>query len=215
MKTRTNEEWLRDLRAQGPEQATAIADLRGYLLRAAFFSLYRMRSQIEHLDRTAVEQLAEDTAQESVLSILKHLDEFRSESKFTTWAYKFAINFALVAARREHWKNVSLDELMDEELPTRLDQPDPGASPDRAALQSEAWTVIREVIETSLTERQRLALQAIVFDEVPLDEVARRWNTNRNATYKLLHDARAKLKAELQARGFRTTELLDLFAGEG
>ncbi len=215
MKTRTNDEWLRELQARGPEQSAAIDDLRAFLLRAAYYALYRNRSQLARLDRSTLEQLAEDTAQEAVLAVLKHLAEFRSESKFTTWAYKFAINLALVAARREHWRNVSLDDLIDRPLPPTLDYARSGADPDRAARQSEAWTVIRGVIENTLTERQRQALEAIVFDDIPLDEVAERWNSNRNATYKLLHDARRKLKAELESRGFQVGDLLDLFSSQG
>lgn len=215
MKTRTNEEWLRELQTRGPEQSGAIDDLRAFLLRAALYALYRNRGQVARVDRSTLEQLAEDTAQEAVLAVLKHLADFRSESKFTTWAYKFAINLALVAARREHWKNVSLDDLIDRPLPPSLDGAGSGADPDRAARQGEAWRVIREVIENTLTERQRQALEAIVFEDVPLDEVARRWDSNRNATYKLLHDARRKLKTELEARGFQVDDVLDLFSSPG
>lgn len=210
MKTRTNIEWLYDLRARGPEQSTALSDLRSYLLRAALYSLYRSRSNAPHLDRAALEQLAEDVAQEALLAIIKHLEEFRSESKFTTWAYKFAVNFALVAVRREHWKNVSLDEMLEGALPETLEE-SPAANPDRVAQQSEAWRAIRQVIETKLTERQREAIEAIAFEDVPLDEVASRWGSNRNATYKLLHDARRKLKTELEALGFDLPDLLELF----
>ncbi len=215
MKPRSNDEWLLELRTPGQAQNTAIADLRAFLLRAALYSLYRSRSNLAHLDRLAIEQLAEDTAQEALLAVLNHLDAFRSESKFTTWAYKFAINFALVAARRERWKNVSLDALLDHALPETLRDEDTSAAPERAAEQTEAWTVIRETIDQKLTARQRQALQAIVFAEVPLDEVAGRLGLNRNATYKLLHDARRKLKTELQARGFELHDLLHLFQARG
>lgn len=211
MKLRTNEEWRLDLCTPGPAQNAAIADLRAFLLRAALYSLQRSRTQLAHADPAAVEQLAEDATQEALLAILKHLDEFRSESKFTTWAYKFAINFALVAARRERWKHVSLDEMVENALPDTLEDDHAAVDPNRAAMQTEAWTVIREVMDHKLTERQRQALEAVVLRDVPLDEVASRFGSNRNATYKLLHDARRKLKVELQARGFELAELLDLF----
>ncbi len=211
MKTRTNDEWLSELRASGPLQNAAIADLRAFLLRASLYSLYRSRSNLSHLDRAAIEQLAEDTAQEALLAVLKHLDAFRSESKFTTWAYKFAINFALVAARRERWKNVSLDALLEHTLSDALQDDRTLVHPDRAAEQTEAWAAIRRIIDHDLTERQRQALEAIVFADMPLDEVASRLGLNRNATYKLLHDARRKLKNELQARGFELADLLNLF----
>ncbi|MGE5263170.1 MAG: RNA polymerase sigma factor [Acidobacteriota bacterium] len=211
MKPRTNAEWLEDLRSQGEAQNAAIADLRSFLLRAAFYSLYRSRNNLANVERGAVEQLAEDTAQEALLAILKHLEEFRSESRFTTWAYKFAINFALVAARRERWKNVSLDDLLDHALPDAFRDDGAAAEPERAAEQAEAWTIIREIMDHELSDRQRQVMEAIVFEDVPLDEVAHHWGSNRNATYKLLHDARRKLKTGLQARGFELQDLLNLF----
>src|SRR5512135_2901825 len=117
MKTRTNAEWLHDLRATGNEQADAIEDLRAYLLHAAQYSLNRQHGELGGLLLAEIEPLAEDCAQEALLAILKHLDEFRSESKFTTWAYKFAVNIALNAGRREIWKHTSLDQLLDQDVP--------------------------------------------------------------------------------------------------
>ena len=88
------------------------------------------------------------------------------------------------------------------------------ADPQRQALQKEILTAVRHGIETHLTTRQRQALTAIVFDEVPLDELARRWASNRNALYKLLHDARRKLKAHLRAHGFGAKEVADAFRND-
>ncbi|HEX9077206.1 MAG TPA: sigma factor-like helix-turn-helix DNA-binding protein, partial [Anaerolineae bacterium] len=122
---------------------------------------------------------------------------------------------ALVAARRERWKQVSLDELLDSALPSALEDDHAAADPHRAAMQGEAWTVIRDIMDRELTDRQRQALEAIVFEDVPLDQVAEHWDSNRNATYKLLHDARRKLKAGLETRGYRFEDLLDLFSGKG
>ena len=217
MKSRTNTEWVRELTAQGDEQAAAIADLRLFLLRTALYAFTRNRGDLAHLADHEIEQLAEDSTQEALLAVLKHLPEFRSESKFTTWAYKFAINFALVAARRERWKGVSLDQLLeDASLPNwSLHDKDTAVNPDRAALQAEVWATLREVINQELTDRQRQTLKAIVFDEVPLDEVVRHFDANRNAIYKLVHDARRKLKSRMEARGFRMQEMLDLFSVEG
>ena len=99
---RINAEWLSALKSSGAEQANAIADLRAYVMRAAMHALSRSRSKLG---------LAEDCAQDALLAILQHLGEFRGESRFTTWVYSFAINIALVAARREGWKRVPLDQL--------------------------------------------------------------------------------------------------------
>lgn len=213
MKTRTNAEWLDELKSIGTDQARAIEDLRAYLLRAARYSLDRQRHELEGLPPTEIEQLAEDCAQDALLAILKHLDEFRFESKFTTWAYKFAVNIALNAGRREIWKHVSLDKLLEQELPVLEAQEDrTSVDPRLAALQDEIWNTVREIIAHDLTEHQRQAFTAIVFDDVPLDEIAQLWGSNRNAIYKLLHDARRKLKAELKTRGFELDEIFETFS---
>ena len=213
MRTRTNEEWLRGLSAIGEEQAVVLGDLRTFLLRAAQYALSLHSDDLAQAD-AKIEPLAEDCAQEALLAILKHLHEFRGDSKFTTWAYKFAVNIALVVARRERWKSVSLDQIMSEadvdDWPIRDESQ--VTDPDRPALQAEIWAIIRETIDHDLTERQRQVLKAMVFEEVPMDEVVRYLKTNRNAVYKLLHDARRRLKARLEARGFGVPEILDSFS---
>jgi RNA polymerase sigma-70 factor (ECF subfamily) len=94
---------------------------------------------------------------------------------------------------------------------------DPGGPPDpeRRAFQREAVAAIRDGIEHHLTVKQQQLLRAVVFEQVPLDEVVRHWGSNRNALYKLLHDARGKLKSHLVARGFDVKEILELFAPQG
>lgn len=213
---RSNAEWLSALRSSGAEQADAIADLRAYVLRAALYSLKRSRGNLGRMASTQINQLAEDCAQDALLAILQRLDAFRGESRFTTWAYSFAINIALVAARREGWKSVPLDRMLDD---PHLDEWTVGegrapVDPQRRTLQRETLAVIREAIDRQLSARQRQALKAILFDGVPLDELVRHWGSNRNAVYKLLHDARRKLKASLEERGFSVKETLDLFARE-
>ena len=213
--SRSNAEWLTALRSSGAEQAAAITELRAYVLRAALYSLRRRRGSLSRLASTEISKLAEDCAQDALLAILQHLDEFRGESRFTTWVYSFAVNMALLAARREGWKTVPLDKVVDN---PRLDEwtgeGRAPADPQRLALQTETLAVIREGIDHHLSDRQRQALKAILFEGVPLDELVRHWGSNRNAIYKLLHDARRKLKAHLEARGFGVKETLDLFGGE-
>ena len=216
MQTRTNEEWRRELESVGAEQSAALEDLRSYLLRAALYSLNQSAHGLTHLTPDAIEQLAEDCAQDALLAILKQLPEFRGDSRFTTWAYQFAVNIALTTARRESWKQVSLDQIFDDSDLPQWPIPDDSADldPDRAARRNEVWTVMREVIDRDLTDRQRQVLKAIVFDEVPMDEVARLLASNRNAVYKLLHDTRRKLKARLEARGFGVPDILNLFGAD-
>jgi RNA polymerase sigma-70 factor (ECF subfamily) len=213
---RSNEEWMRDLNSRGEAQAAAIDELRSLLLRGALYTLGRTSVHGADLTRAQVEQIAEECAQEALLAILERLQDFRSESKFTTWAYKFAVNIALTAARRERWKTVSLDSLLDDpETPSLLPGADPNASPENTAQRAEVWALVRETMDQVLTPRQRQVLRAMVFEDVPLDEVVRHLGSNRNAVYKLVHDARRKLKAGLEARGYAVADILDLFSGPG
>jgi RNA polymerase sigma-70 factor (ECF subfamily) len=216
MKTRTNEQWLMALKSDGEQQTAALSDLRAYLVRAALYTLHRRRNALQQLASTDIEQLAEDCAQDAVSAILGHLDQFRGDSRFTTWAYKFAVNTALNAARRERWGRVPLDQLLGS--PDLVDQigltSEALSDPQRRALQGEILAAVRQGIEIHLTKRQRQALTAIVFEEIPLDELARHWRSNRNALYKLLHDARRKLKAHLRDRGFGAKEIVDVFSSD-
>ena len=213
--TRTNKEWLYALNTSGELQETALTDLRDLLLRAALYFFNRNLSDFGGMNRNEILQYAEDCAQEALIAIMKHLSDFRGDSKFTTWAYKFAINIALMTARRERWKGKSIEELtffsngMLVEW-TAADQSS-WLTPDHSTLQEEISHIIHVVIDQDLTEKQRQVLIMMVFNEVPMDEVVQRLRTNRNAIYKMLHDARRKLKSSLQRRGFEVSELLALF----
>jgi RNA polymerase sigma-70 factor, ECF subfamily len=214
--TRTNDQWLHDLRESGKVQENAIADLQDILLRAVLFFFNRNLSDLGRLSREETLQLAEDCAQEALIAVLNHLSDFRGDSKFTTWAYKFSINIALTAARRVRWKDVSLDQLFlakdgSSSKWIRQDKSSE-AEPDQSAMQHEIRNVIQDVFERDLTDKQRQVLLLIVFNEVPMDEVVRLLDTNRNAIYKMLHDARRKLKSGLQSRGFEIGEMLALFS---
>ena len=213
---RTNEEWLYALRANDGTQDAAIGDLRNLLFRAVLFFFSRNLDDFRGLARNEILQLAEDCTQEALIAVMNHTSDFRGDSKFTTWAYKFAINKALMAARNERWKGISLDELSflsnDNLVEWAMRDKSPVPSSDQSILQAEVIEVIRDVIEYELTEKQRRVLIMMVFNEVPMDEVVRHLGTNRNAIYKMLHDARRKLKFGLQARGFDVAEMLVLFS---
>lgn len=216
---RTNQEWLHDLKAGGPEQEAAITDLRDLLLRAALYFFSRNLGDFESNSRDEILQRAEDCAQDALIAVMDRLPDFRGDSKFTTWAYKFAINKALMAARGERWKGVSLEELVTAGEKNFyawvLEDKSGRAAPEELAMQDEVRSMIREVIEHELTDKQRQVLVLMVFHEVPMDEVVRHLDTNRNAVYKTLHDARRKIKNRLQARGFEVGEMLGLFGGSG
>lgn len=213
--TRSNQAWLAELTASGSVQDAAITDLRELLLRAALYFFSRNLGDFQGLDRNDILQRAEDCAQDALLAVLDHLSDFRGDSKFSTWAYKFAINIAMMAARRERWKNVSLDELAAAEDVTVFERLmldlSSDITPEQSALQSDVQTIIQDVIAHDLTEKQRQALVLMVMYEVPLDEVVRHFGTNRNAVYKLLHDARRKLKNGLKTSGFDVGEMIALF----
>ncbi len=216
---RTNQQWINDLASGSPAQEAAIADLRQLLLRAALYYFSRNLGDFANLSRDEILQRAEDCAQDALIAVMNHLHDFRGESKFSTWAYKFAINFSLMAARKERWKGVSLDELTENEEEAFAewltnDKSD-RVAPEEMAMQAELRDVIRNVIEQDLTDRQRQVLLLMIFNEVPMDEVVRHLGANRNAVYKLLHDARLKLKNGLLERGFEVGETLELFGAKG
>ena len=207
---RSNAEWIVALDGAGDLQAAALTDLRTYLLRAALFTLQRSLHYVGHLESSILGELAEDCAQDALMAILQRLHVFRGESQFTTWAYAFAVNTALVAARRERRASVPLERILEGTNSLPWIPPDEAGLPDpeRHALQMEMMAAIRDGIEQQLTLKQQQVLRALVFEEIPLDEVVRHWGSNRNAVYKLVHDARRKLKAHLMTRGFDVKDML-------
>lgn len=204
MGTRTNEEWLRDLRGENQEQA--IADLRRILKRGLIYSLSsRIKTDLEHQ--------VEDFVQDAILRILDKLDTFRGESKFTTWAQKVAVRVAFTEMRRKRWKDVSIEDLIPEDSGdfTPIVLSDPSADPEQRATQESMLRMIDQILEEELTERQRSAILAIIHGGMPLEEVARRMDTNRNALYKLLHDARKQMRNRMLEKGFTADEVLAVF----
>jgi RNA polymerase sigma-70 factor (ECF subfamily) len=203
MKDRTNQEWLAEL--QGPEQDRALADLRAFLVRGMGFAL----ASYSDVDKAMIE----DFVQDALLRILGALDSFRGESRFTTWAQKIAVRVAYSELRRRRWQDVSLDDLIAsydlDFVPDML--VDPSAGPDQQATQQIFLNTLRRLIATELTDKQRQAMVAVRIHGMPLEEVARRMGTNRNALYKLLHDARQRLKRKMEAEGLSSEDILAAF----
>lgn len=216
---RTNEEWLRDLQSEGFAQTEAVEDLREYLLKAVFLYYHRRRSDLSHLARDELAQMAEDVAQDALLKVLDNLDTFRGDSKFTTWAYRVAINQAAGGLRRRRWDNLSLDamkEAAEETLPpllATLEDPTAG-NPDERVARNQIWSLIHDVIENEFTERQRTVFVNQYFHGVPPGVIAERLDTNRNNIYKISHDARVKLKDRLLQQGLSEDEVLAAFQDE-
>ncbi len=204
MQTRTNEEWLSDLR--GDNQDQAIGDLTRVLKRGL---IYALSSRIQ----TDLETQVDDFVQDAVLRILDKMDTFRGESKFTTWAQKVAVRVAFTEMRRQRWKDISIEDLMPEDSGdfTPLVLSDPSPDPEKRTSQTLMLEMVDEMLKTDLTERQRTALMAIMHGGMPLEEVARRMDTNRNALYKLLHDARKQMRSRLVEKGLSPQDVLEVF----
>jgi RNA polymerase sigma-70 factor, ECF subfamily len=210
--SRNNDAWLKDLRAGGAQRDAALSDLHALLLRALPQGLSRLLSP----ENPAFESLIEDTVQETLLRTLKALDTFEGRSQFTTWVYKIAVRVALNELRRRRWRDVSLDGLEDdangESVPRQFASSAP--SPEFVVERADILEHLQQIITEELTPRQRAAMQAIHMQGVPMEEVARRMDTNRNALYKLLHDARLRLKHRLEREGLSPKELLEMFGQE-
>lgn len=209
MSTRNNEQWLTDLRAEGEQKETALEDLRSIIARGLPFALSRWLSP----SSSQFEALAEEVTQETLLRVLDQMHTFEGRSQFTTWVHKIAIRIALTELRRKRWQDSSLDEMQDnEEMPVSPSiLEDPHATPEQIAERSDMLERVRRVIDEELTDRQRRALIMLGMQGMPMEEAARRLNTNRNALYKLLHDARLRLKQRLQTEGLDAQEVLAAF----
>jgi len=212
MARRKNEEWLKDLHGSGEAYETAIADLRSVIARGLPFALSRWLSPANPQFDALVEEVTQDT----VLRVLDQIDTFEGRSQFTTWVHKIAIRIALTELRRKRWQDSSLDEILDNE-----DKPTPqgllrdtSVGPEQSAERADMMAHIQRVIDEELTERQRNALVMLGLQGMPMEVTAKKLNTNRNALYKLLHDARLRLKSRLESEGLSAQDILTAF-GQG
>jgi len=209
MATRTNEDWLSDLRAEGEKRNTALDDLRTVIKKGLPYALSRWLSPTQ----PQFESLVEEVTQETLLRVLDQLDTFEGRSQFTTWVHKIAIRIALTELRRKRWRDSSLDELTENEdipPPSGL-LADSQAGPDISAERADMLAHVRRVIEEELTDRQRQALVLLGLQDMPMEDAARKLKTNRNALYKLLHDARLRLKTRLALEDISPQDVLALF----
>lgn len=210
MRDRTNEEWLADLRTAGEAKETALADLRAIILAGLPYALSNYLSP----DIPQFQSLTEEVAQETLLRVMSHLDTFEGRSKFTTWVHKIAVRIALTELRRRRWRDFSLDSLVEENeegfsFPSLLE--DASANPDALTEQSDMLSRVGRLIDEELTEKQRQAMVATTIQGVPLEEVARQMGMKRNALYKLLHDARLRLKQRLAKEGLTPEDIWAVF----
>lgn len=194
--------WLEDLAADGARGEAARVRLRELLLKAARFEINRRRAVLPHLRGGDFDDLAQQSANDALLAILGKLDTFRGESRFTTWAYKFALLEAAVKLRRRAWQGREIP-LESEHWATFADQ---GDSPAESAEGREVLGSIGRALETELSAHQREVLVAVALNGVPIDVLAERLGTTRGALYKTIHDARKKLRAHLGDAGLRFTD---------
>jgi RNA polymerase sigma-70 factor (ECF subfamily) len=192
-----SEEWVERLRPGHPRRDATVSELREVLLRVAYHELSRRRRQLPSISGPEFDDLAQQAANDALMNVLAKRDEFRGLSRFTTWAYKFVMFEVSGKVARHAWRRQppGRDEPALEHLPDSL-APWPG---DRLE-QQEQLKVLSGAID-ELTERQREVFVAIALNDVPIDMLAVRLGTNRNAIYKNLFDARRNLRASMAAAG--------------
>lgn len=194
--------WVSALCGEGETRERAVARLHELLLRAARFEVARRRATLSHLRGGDFDDIALQSADDALVAVLGKLDDYRGESRFVTWAYKFALLEAGVKLRRRAWQG--------REVPLEAESwgliSDGQPSPDQDVEVRELLHAIRVGIENGLTPHQREVFTALALNGVPIDVLAERLGTTRGALYKTLHDARKKLRARLAESGLAVTE---------
>lgn len=189
------DDWWRHLPDDGPEGGEALARLHELLLRASRHQVWRLRGLLDSPDAETVDDLAQQAADDAMVAVLHKLSTFEGRSRFTTWAYKFAVLHAGVAVRRQSWRHREVP------LPDTVELPDTQPSPVETTEAAQLARAVRDAIATDLTPYQRRVVLALVVEGVPIDVLADRLGTTRNALYKALHDARRRLRHALVASG--------------
>jgi RNA polymerase sigma-70 factor, ECF subfamily len=209
MSKRTNEQWLSELHSNGPALEVALNDLRDIVHHGLTYALNPYLSSTD----PRFDSLVEDVTQETLLRVIDRLDTFEGRSQFTTWVHKIAVRLALTELRRKRWENVSLESLVEnsEHAPPARLTADPSPTPEIETETSDMIAQIQEIIEGELTDKQRKAIELLVIHGMPMEETARRLDTNRNALYKLLHDTRLRMKRRLSERGLTIEDVLSVF----
>ena len=209
MEKRSNEAWLSDLRSEGAIKSAAIEDLRAIIAKGLPYALSRWLSP----SIPQFHSLVDEVTQETLLRVLDQMETFEGRSQFTTWVHKIAVRIALTELRRKRWRDTSLDELTENEdiPPPQGLLEDSQASPENLAERTDMLTHVRRIIEEELTDRQRKALTMLAIQDISMEDAARKLKTNRNALYKLLHDARLRLKNRLAIEDISAHDVMSLF----
>lgn len=195
----SEDDWVARLRDEGQKEV-AIGELREILVRGLAKSLSK---------RYGSGIAAEDVVQDALIKILDSLDQFQGRSRFTTWAMTIATRIGISQLRRKHFQDVSLDAITQDQgltFDVPAEEEATGDDLDRGSMVSR----LRELIDQELTEKQRVATHAIL-QGLPVEEIARRTESNRNAVYKLIHDARSRLRAGFEKSGVSLDDFNELF----
>ncbi len=190
------EDWVAALRGPGPRRDDAVVSLHGLLLRAARFEAGRRRAGLAHVRGEEIDDIAMQAADDALVAILGKLDDFRGASRFTTWAYKFALLEVGVRLRRRAWQGREV--VLDDDSWSVFG--DPAGDLQGRVESAETLAALRSALD-ELTPHQRRVFTALALNEVPIDVLAERLGSTRGALYKTLHDARHRLRAELVASG--------------
>jgi len=192
-----SEDWLNGLSGDGPMRDEMVARLHSLLLRVARAEAGRRREKLPPRTVAELDDLCMEAANDAVAAVTRKLPSFQGLSRFTTWASKFVVLEISSRLRRHAWRDrrIEWSEATWEQLASRDE------TADRALEQQEQLDLLREAMAQNLTDRQRMILKAVVMDEVPIDVVAERLASSRGAVYKLLHDARLKLRQAVTQHG--------------
>ena len=201
MTTVENDNWVSRLKDTGDARDEAITELRSVLMRGLSATCR---------NRYGNKVQAEDVIQETLLKVLDKLDTFEGRSKFTTWALTIAVRIAISEMRRKHFQDVSMDSLLPDNMqfePVAAAEPSAGSEQEKSNL----LTKLRNLIDTDLTEKQRHAMHALL-NGMPVEIFAEKTGSNRNAVYKLIHDARVKLRQGFEQAGYKAEDISSVFA---
>ena len=195
------DDWVERLNSTGESRDEAIVELRRILLRGLTATVRnRYGNKIQ----------AEDVVQDALIKILDKIDSFEGRSKFTTWAMTIAVRIAISEMRRKHFQDVSMDSLLPDNMqfePVAAAEPSAGSEQEKSNL----LTKLRNLIDTDLTEKQRHAMHALL-NGMPVEIFAEKTGSNRNAVYKLIHDARVKLRQGFEQAGYKAEDISSIFA---
>lgn len=192
----SEEDWVAELAEAGPAGQQALTRLRDLLLRATRHQVWRLRDLLPGAGAGDLEDLAQQAANDALVAVLRQLSTFEGRSRFTTWVYKFGVLHAGVAVRRQAWRHREVP------LPDSLTLVDSSPAPAEVSEASSLARAVHTAIASELTPHQRRVVLALLVEEVPIDVLADRLGSTRNALYKTLHDARRRLRFALTDSGY-------------